>query len=108
MRIRSTHWLPLIDSAANGLREYMAKQRAAETAERGHECGHVFSIRTTTRGHYSVTGDLEHHDAPEGDGDDMPWTLHVRAHNLRDALLLAALTPLGKWNGPALDGADDE
>ena len=107
-RIRSAQWLPIIDSTADTLREYLTKQREAEAAERGHECGHVFTIHTTTRGHYSVTGDPEHYDAPEGDGDDMPWTLKVRAHSLRDALLLAALTPLGEWSGPGLDEDDDE
>ena len=86
----------------------MTKQRAAEAAELGHECGHLFTIRVTTRGHYSVNGDPEHRDAPEGDGDDMPWTLTVRAHNLRDAMLVAALTPLGEWSWPGQDEADDE
>lgn len=105
-RIRSAQWLPVIESTANTLREYLTKQREAETAERGHECGHVFTIRATTRGHYSVTGDPEYHDAPEGDGDDMPWALEVRAHNLRDALLVAALAPLGEWTQPEQDGTD--
>ena len=107
-RIKSARWLSVIDSTATALREYLTKQRAAEAAELGHECGHLFTIRVTTRGHYSVNGDPEHRDAPEGDGDDMPWTLTVRAHNLRDAMLVAALTPLGEWSWPGQDEDNDD
>ena len=106
-RITAAQWLPLVDSGAKTLGEYLTKQRRAEAAERGHECGHTFTIRTTTRGHYSVAGDPEHHDAPVDDGEDMPWTLKVRAHNLRDAMLVSALTPLEEWGGP-FGYADDE
>ena len=33
-RIRSTQWLPVIESTANALRDYLTKQRMAELSER--------------------------------------------------------------------------
>ena len=34
--------------------------------------------------------------------------LKGRAHNLRDAMLVAALTPLGEWGWPGLDDTDEK
>ena len=84
--------------------EYLAKAKRAELRDVGHDCGHEFTITAVTRGHYTLVGDSTHKDAPEwAAGDYMPMTIKVRAHNLRDALLLAAAEPLAEWVMPDED-----
>ena len=79
--------------------EYLAMAKRAELRDEGHNCGHEFTITAVSRGHYTVVGDPTHKDAPEwAAGDYVPtMTTRVRAHNLRDALLLAAAEPLAEW-----------
>ena len=88
--------------------ECLDKAKRAELRDVGHNCGHEFTISVVTRGHYMVVGDPTHHDAPEcAAGDYLPtMTIKVRAHNLRDALLLAAAEPLAEWVMP--DDEDEE
>lgn len=74
------------------LREFLARAQKAERAEKGHECGHRFEISVRSSTHLSGPG--EHTDADYSDGLK-PVT--VRAHNLRDALLVAATLPLSDW-----------
>ena len=88
---------------------WLEAERAARTSDRtpeGHNCGHEFTISAVSRGHY--VGDTTHKDAPEpAAGDYVPTlTTKVRAHNLRDALLLAAAEPLAEWVMP--DDEDEE
>ena len=88
--------------------EYLDMAKRAELRDEGHDCGHEFTITTAvSRGHYTVVGDPTHKDAPEcAAGDYVPMTIKVRAHNLRDALLLAAAEPLAEWVMP--DDEDEE
>ena len=82
----------------------MAKR--AELRDVGHDCGHTFRIRVEGRLHSSgVVTDIPliHSDADWWHDDG---TVEVRAHNLRDALLLAAAKPLAEWVMP--DDEDEE
>lgn len=74
-------------------REYVKRALAAEQTETGHECGHRFEV--TVRSSLHVSGSGDHTDADWWSGDSGPVT--VRAHNLRDALLVAASLPIGDW-----------
>ena len=97
----------LLDAAAerDALAEEWAYKRA-ELREEGHNCGHTFRIQVSGRGHSSgvIT------DIPPTHSDANWWhddgTVEVRAHNLRDALLLAAALPITAW--PGLNEPDDE
>ncbi len=69
-------------------------------------CGHTFRIRVEGRMHSS--GVIS--DNPPVHSDANWWhddgTVEVRAHNMRDALLLAAALPLTAWPGLNNDEAD--
>lgn len=79
-------------------REFIKRALAAEQTEKGHECGHRFEISVRSAGHYGIAGEGPdaHSDAPYFE-DDVPMVVEVRAHNLRDALLVAATLPLNDW-----------
>lgn len=76
--------------------EMLTKAKAAEQREKGHDCGHEFTVTVSSRGHHGITGQ-----GPEAHADanyaDTMQPVTVRAHNLRDALLLAAAEPLSSW-----------
>lgn len=94
-------WRSLGDTFDKICRQYIAKARAAEQAEKGHECGHRFEITVQSSTHISGPGD--HSDA-DCFGNLRPVT--VRAHNLRDALLIAATLPLNDWFDNEDEGGD--
>ena len=86
--------------------EYLDMAKRAELRDVGHDCGHTFRIRVEGRLHSSgVVTDIPliHSDADWWHDDG---TVEVRAHNLRDALLLAAAKPLAEWVMP--DDEDEE
>ena len=105
--IPAAQWWHTASGAFAVVAEYLDMAKRAELRDVGHNCGHEFTITVMTRGHYTVVGDPTHHDAPEWAASDyMPMTIKVRAHNLRDALLLAAAEPLAEWVMP--DDEDEE
>jgi hypothetical protein len=85
-------WRALSDTFDKIARYQIQKALETEQKETGHQCGHEFEISVSSRLHMSGLG--EHSDAD--------WTgelnsVKVRAHNLRDALLIAASLPLVDW-----------
>lgn len=89
----SSWWRSLGDTFDKVCREYIRKAQAVEKAEKDHDCGHRFEI--TVRSSLHVSGPGEHTDADWWSDNDRP--VAVRAHNLRDALLVAATLPLSDW-----------
>lgn len=89
-------WRSAGDTFDKVIREFLNRAQKAEQAETGHECGHTFEIVVRSRGHYGVAGE-----PPEGHTDANYWDdnqpVQVRAHNLRDALLVAATRPLSDF-----------
>lgn len=85
------------------VREFLTRAKAADLKATGHDCGHEWTITVSSRGHYGIA-----HEGPESHSDanyaDEMRPIVVRAHNLRDALLLAAAEPLGSW----LEDEEDE
>lgn len=91
--IRAAFWWQTVSNQfETSMREFIGKARKTERNETGHDCGHRFEI--SVRSSLHVSGPGEHTDADYFDGNK-PVT--VRAHNLRDALLVAATLPLGEW-----------
>lgn len=76
----------------NVCREFIRRALRAEVQDKGHECGHQFEI--TVRSTLHASGPGEHTDA---NWSTVTKPVTVRAHNLRDALLVAATQPLGSW-----------
>ena len=102
--IPAAQWWRNASEAFKVVAGYLDMAKRAELRDVGHDCGHTFTISVVSRGHYTVAHDPTHHDAPEcAAGDYMPMTIKVRAHNLRDALLLAAAEPLAEWVMPDED-----
>jgi hypothetical protein len=91
-RISASFWWGTVVGQFKTLAEFIAKAQKAELKENGHECGHRFEITVRSATHMSGTG--EHTDV-DWWGDQKP--VIVRAHNLRDALLVAATLPLNDW-----------
>lgn len=85
-------WRSAGDDFEKVIREFLTRAKKADLAETGHDCGHRFEVIVRSSTHASGPG--EHSDADYSD-DMKPVT--VRAHNLRDALLLAAALPLTEW-----------
>ncbi|GAW50580.1 MULTISPECIES: hypothetical protein [unclassified Nocardioides] len=88
----ATWWHNLGNAFENVCRQFIGKAQKAELSTHGHECGHRFEI--TIRSSLHVSGPDKHTDA-DWWSDQRPVT--VRAHNLRDALLIAATLPLSDW-----------
>lgn len=87
-------WHSLGDTFEKVCREFITRALVAEQIEKGHECGHRFEI--SVRSSLHISGPGEHADADWWSTDpDTPVV--VRAHNLRDALLIAASLPLADW-----------
>ena len=104
--IAAAQWWRYAERAFRTVSEYLGMAKRAELREEGHDCGHTFRIQVTGRGHsWGVVGDV-----PPQHSDDDRWhddgTVEVRAHNLRDALLLAAALHITAW--PGLNEPDDE
>lgn len=89
-------WRSARDTFEKVIHEFLDRATKAEQEENGHECGHTFEVLVRSRGHYGLAGKgpEEHSDANYWD-DCVP--VQVRAHNLRDALLLAAARPLSDF-----------
>jgi hypothetical protein len=81
----------------------IARREEIRAAEYPADQGHRFTITMTSRGSSKVVGD-EHHTDSEWESD--PWTVTVRAWNLRDALVKASQVPFAVWAGDRT--ADDE
>lgn len=102
-RISSAQWWRAVgQNFDNVAREFIKRALAAGKAETGHECGHEFVITVSSRLHISGAGD--HADA---DWSDTYEPVTVRAHNLRDALLVAATRPFGDWFAEGEDHPDE-
>ena len=84
--IAAAQWWRAAEGTFRVVAEYLGMAKRAELREEGHDCGHTFRIQ--------VTGPLGRR------------LVEVRAHNLRDALLLAAALPITAW--PGLNEPDDE
>lgn len=97
-RIAPFWWQSLGRNFDNVDHEFIKRALAAEKKETGHECGHRFEISVRSAGHYGIAGrgPESHSDAPYFESD-VPMVVEVRAHNLRDALLVAATLPLNDW-----------
>lgn len=89
-------WRSVGDTFDKIIREYLTKAQKADQEETGHECGHTFEVLVRSRGHYGIAGEGggSHSDANYWDSSE---PVQVRAHNLRDALLLAAALPLSDF-----------
>lgn len=85
-------WRSAGDTFDKVLREFLGRAQKAEREQAGHACGHRFEI--TVRSSLHASGPGEHTDA---DYFDSMEPVTVRAHNLRDALLIAATLPLSEW-----------
>jgi hypothetical protein len=112
-RITAAHWAANRRNETEVLFEFLKRETEAETRERGHECGHQFTITVTSRGHYGLAGVGGAEDPAGGsymceDADyesEVPMTLTVRAHDLQAALLKAASHGLADWKW---EGRDDD
>lgn len=96
-RITSAQWWWQVDRAAKSLFELIGRAKRAEHAELDHDCGHRWEIIIRSSLHSSgVVGEVppRHTDANYWDAQK---PVIVRAHNLRDALLVAAYLPLSAW-----------
>jgi hypothetical protein len=86
--------------------QFLNREINARERDRGHDCGHQFTISVTSRGHYGLLGEdgkLERCDDANWDGE--PWTMTVRASDLPAALLRAASKDLNEWHQ---EGQDEE
>lgn len=98
-RIPASAWWNAVTSQLVPIADAIKLAKRAEHRDLGHECGHEFTITSTVRGHsWVVGGSPETHCDALQDGD-VRFTLKVRASSLRDALLVAAITPLHEWSG---------
>ena len=95
-RIPSGAWWSNVDSTFATLAEFLGRAKKADIEETGHDCGSRFEVTVRLCGHGGIEGApaSEHRDA---DWWGEPHTVVVRAHSMRDALLLAAATPLDVW-----------
>jgi hypothetical protein len=67
----------------------------SETPQEELSEGHLFRFTVSSRGVGRVVGDPTW---SEANWWSEPWTLEVRAFNLKDALLKAALAGMGAWD----------
>lgn len=105
-KITAEQWAVHSRKEAETLFQFQQREIAAREQERGHDCGHQFTISITSRGHYGLLGDdgkLARCDDANWDGE--PWTITVRANDLPAALLRAASKGLNEWHQ---EGQDEE
>ena len=104
--ITSGQWWRVVGDFWTPITEALTRAKKADERETGHDCGHTFRIRVEGRLHSSgvVTDNPPVHSDADWWHDD--GTVEVRAHNLRDALLLAAALPMTAWPGLADTEAD--
>jgi hypothetical protein len=101
-------WESLFDTWNKVCTEFIKRAQKAELEEKGHECGHLFEISVHSRGHYGIVGKgPESHKDADWMAADEPMTVQVRAHSLKQALLIAATLPLNDW-WPEEDEEPDE
>lgn len=95
--ISAAQWWHTASGAFAVVAECLDMAKRAELREEGHECGHTFRIQVSGRGHSwgVITDNPPTHSDANWWHDD--GTVEIRAHNLRDALLLAAAKPLAEW-----------
>ena len=100
-RISSAQWWAQVEKTYTLLREYVGRAKRTEREElreagAEHDCGHQFKITISSAMHSGIegAGPKSHRDA-DWWGDCRPVT--VRAHNLRDALLVASTLPLNEF-----------
>lgn len=102
-RISSAQWWRQVDETfRHELRYFIEKAKATEKAElreagAEHDCGHQWEITIRSSMHSSGIvgqGPKTHRDANWWDSNP---PVVVRAHNLRDALLVAAALPITAW-----------
>ncbi|WP_024817079.1 hypothetical protein [Arthrobacter sp. 31Y] len=106
MKITSEQWAVHRRKETELLFEFLKRETEAQSRERGHYCGHQFTISVTSRGHYGLldeTGRIARCDDADWDGE--PFTITVRAHDLQAALLRAASHSLNDWQW---EGHDEE
>jgi hypothetical protein len=99
MTITSAQWALHRRKETELVFEFLKRETETEKRERGHECGHQFTISVTSRGHYGLLGEdgkLER--CEDADWDGALMTITVRAHDLPAALLRAASHSLGDWD----------
>lgn len=105
-KITAEQWAFHRRKEAETLFQFQQREIAAREQERGHDCGHQFTITVTSRGHYGLLDDegkLARCDDANWDGE--PWTITVRASDLPAALLRAASLDLNDWQQ---EGQDEE
>ena len=103
-RISSAQWWSQVDHTfRTELAQFIAKAKSTERLElrdagAEHDCGHQFEITIRSAMHAGLEGGgpKSHRDAPFFD-DAQPNPVTVRAHSLRDALLVAATVPISDW-----------
>lgn len=114
-RITSAQWWTQVSRTfENELKLFIRKAKQAEGLElreagADHECGHQFEITVRSALHAGMegAGPKSHKDYPFFD-DIQPNSVVVRAHSLRDALLVAATLTLGEWYKDLLEGPDHD
>ena len=91
-RIPSAHWWQTAGRLRPLAAEYIAKAKAVELAETGHDCGHRFEITIRSAMHSGIAGEgTESHSDAGWWGE--PATVEVRAHDLATALQIASTLP---------------
>lgn len=98
-RIRAAFWWQSLSTTFKNVdSEFIKKAQEADKAETGHECGHRWEINVRSAMHSGIAGEgPESHKDSEYFESDPTMVVEVRAHNLRDALLVAATLPLNDW-----------
>ena len=100
-RISSAQWWAQVEKTFSLLREFVGRAKRVEREElreagAEHDCGHQFKITISSAMHAGIEGaGLKSHRDADWWGGYRPVT--VRAHNLRNALLIAATLPLNEF-----------
>lgn len=89
-------WMSAMDSFDKVTTELLRKAKAAEREEQGHDCGHLFEVAVSSRGHYGYLNKGPEFHLDSKDWSD-PITITVRAHDLKTAVLMAAAMPFTSW-----------
>ena len=110
-RISSAQWWRQVGEQFKVLADLVRKAQDVERQElreagAEHACGHQWEITIRSSLHSSgIVGE-----GPKSHRDADWWDSHppvtVRAHNLRDALLVAATLPIAEWFDEQTEGGD--